>query len=137
MAVISNPPGRAADFCGTVIDRLAGTFEGDSAGTPPYDPAMTIPDLSFLAQDLQRAARCDPNGEVSWPISLASIAIEALADSGRLILGLDIRDYSSDGTFMEVPWSSYAGSDVEEARAFALSVLSHGDLPGDWVLITW
>jgi len=98
---------------------------------------MTVPDLGFLTEDLQRGARCDPNGEVSWPISQAPAAIEALADSGWLVLGLDIRNYQSDGTFFEVPWSTYTGSDVEEARAFALSVLSRGDLPGDWVLITW
>ncbi|MCX8455983.1 hypothetical protein [Paenarthrobacter ureafaciens] len=98
---------------------------------------MTVPDLPFLSDDLQRSARCDPNGEVSWPIFQASAAIEALAGSGRLILGLDIRDYQSDGTFIEVPWSSYTGSDVEEARVLALSVLDHGDLPGEWVLITW
>ncbi|WP_347110062.1 hypothetical protein AAHB33_05140 [Paenarthrobacter sp. S56] len=98
---------------------------------------MTVADLSFLSDDLQNGARCDPNGEVSWPIILASDAIEALAGSGRLILGLDIRDYQSDGTFIEVPWSSHTGSDVEEARVFALSVLNHEDLPGEWVLITW
>jgi hypothetical protein len=98
---------------------------------------MTVPDLTFLTEDLQRGARCDPNGEVSRPISQAPAAIEALAGSGRLVLGLDIRDYQSDGTFIDVPWSSYAGPDVEEARGFALSALSRGDLPGDWVLITW
>lgn|GEM_PF-2041670 len=98
---------------------------------------MTVPDLSFLTQDLQWRARCDPNGEVSWPVSQASAAIDALADSGRLVLGLDIRSYQSDGTFLEVPWSSYTGSDAEEARSFALSTLSQGDLPGNWVLITW
>lgn len=98
---------------------------------------MTLADLSFLSDDLQNGARCDPNGEVSWPLFQASDAIEALAGSGRLILGLDIRDYQSDGTFIEVPWSSYTGSDVEEARVFALSVLNHEDLPGEWVLITW
>ncbi|MFC8040228.1 hypothetical protein ACFUOZ_12810 [Paenarthrobacter sp. NPDC057355] len=98
---------------------------------------MTATDLSFLTEDLQRGARCDPNGEVSWPISQATAAIEGLAGSGRLVLGLDIRDYQNDGTFIEVPWASYTGSDVEEARAFAVSVLSQDDLPGDWVLITW
>lgn len=98
---------------------------------------MTVADLSFLSEDLQRGARCDPNGEVSWPISQASAAIEAIANSGRLVLGLDIRDDQSDGTFLEVPWSSYTGSDVEEARRFALSVLSSSDFPGAWILVTW
>lgn len=98
---------------------------------------MNVTDLSFLQPDLQSGARCDPNGEVSWPASQASAVIEALAGSGRLILGLDIRDYQSDGTFIEVPWWSYTGSDVQEACSIALAVLSHGDLPGEWVLVTW
>ncbi|PRB96035.1 hypothetical protein CQ020_11110 [Arthrobacter sp. MYb23] len=98
---------------------------------------MTVTDLSFLQPDLQSGARCDPNGEVSWPASQASAVIEALAGSGRLILGLDIRDYQSDGTFIEVPRWSYTGSDVQEACSIALAVLSHGDLPGEWVLVTW
>ncbi len=102
-----------------------------------YDPCVTCPDLSFLTAELQREARCDPNGEVSWPISQAPAAVEALASSGRLVLGLDIRDYQNDGTFIEVPWWSYTGSAVEEARIFALSVLRQDDLPGNWVLITW
>ncbi|MEW9870972.1 hypothetical protein [Arthrobacter sp. HS15c] len=98
---------------------------------------MPVDDLSFLAADLQSGARHDPNGEVMWPGSQAPAVIEALANAGRLILGLDIRNYGADGTFVEVPWSSYTGSDLQEGRDFALEVLSHGDLPGEWVLITW
>ncbi|MFJ4267900.1 hypothetical protein [Paenarthrobacter nicotinovorans] len=36
----------------------------------------------------------------------APAVIEALADSGWLVLGLDIRDYQGDGTFLEVLWST-------------------------------
>lgn len=97
---------------------------------------MTVTDLSFLASDLQRGARCDPNGEVSWPAFQASAVIEAPARSGRLTLGLDIRDYQAGGV-IEVPWWSYTGADVQEACASALAVLRRGDLPGDWVLISW
>ncbi|MCP2048982.1 UNVERIFIED_ORG: hypothetical protein J3D58_003054 [Paenarthrobacter nicotinovorans] len=103
----------------------------------PSGPAGTVTDLSFLHPDLQNGALRDPNGEVSWPAPQASAVIEALADSGRLVLGLDVRDYQSDGTFIELPWWSYTGSDVQEARASAVAVLGHGDLPGEWVLITW
>lgn len=39
------------------------------------------------------------------------------------------------GTFLEVPRVSYRGSNVEEARHFALSVLSRSVLPGEWVLV--
>ena len=98
---------------------------------------MAADDLSFLPADLQKGARCDPNGEVSWHLSQASNVIKALAEAGRKVLGLDIRHYETDDTFIEVAWSSYSGSDVREARDFALDALRHGDLPGEWVLITW
>lgn len=97
---------------------------------------MPVDDLSILAADLQSEARPDGN-EVSWHISRAPAVIEALAKEGRKVLGLDIRDYYADGTFIEVPWSVYNGSDVRAARNHALEALSHGDLPGEWVLITW
>lgn len=98
---------------------------------------MDPDDLSFLPPDLQSGARYAPNGEVSWPASQAAAVIEALAGTGRLVLGLDIRDYQADGRFIEVAWSSYDGSDVQDARDLALEALSRGNLPGEWVLITW
>lgn len=98
---------------------------------------MAADDLSFLPTELQCGAKCDPNGEVSWPVSQASDVIKALDGAGRLVLGLDIRDYETDDIFIEIPWTSYSGSDVSEARDYALEALSHGDLPGEWVLITW
>lgn len=73
---------------------------------------------------------------MSWPISQASAAIEAIADSGRLVLGLDIRGYHNDGTFLEIPRSSYTGSDVEQVRRWVLSALGRSDLPGDRALGT-
>ncbi len=54
-------------------------------------PVMAADDLSFLPP-----AKCDPNGEVSWPGSQAADVIRALAGAGRLVLGLDIRDYETD-----------------------------------------
>lgn len=98
---------------------------------------MPAEDLSFLSANLQLGARHDPTGEVMWSASQAPAVIEKLAHAGRLVLGLDIRNYGADGTFVEVPWSSYTGSDVQEARDFALTVLKDEDLPGEWVLITW
>ena len=98
---------------------------------------MAADDLSSLPSDLQNGARCDPNGEVGWHVSQASAVIKALAEAGRIVLVLDIRDYVTNDTFIEVAWSSYSGSDVREARDYALDALRHGDLPGEWVLITW
>ena len=115
-----------------VNDRAEGTGTLDLR-----NPGTTVRDLSFLAPDLQIGARCDPNGEVSWPASQAPAVIRALADSGSLVLGLDIRDYKSDGSFVEVPWWSYAGTDVQEASLLAVEVLGRGNIPGGWVLITW
>jgi hypothetical protein len=53
------------------------------------------------------------------------------------VLGLDVRDYDADGRFVEIAWSDYDGDDVTEARDAALSALSRGDVPGEWILITW
>jgi hypothetical protein len=78
-----------------------------------------------------------PNGEVSWPVSHAAAVTEALAGTGHVVLGLDIRGYQADGRFIEVAWSSFDGSDVRDARDLALEALSRGNLPGGWVLITW
>ncbi|MFJ4169722.1 hypothetical protein ACIPY3_09440 [Paenarthrobacter sp. NPDC089714] len=103
----------------------------------PSGPAVTVTDLSFLHPDLQKGALRDPNGEVSWPAAQAPAVIEALTGSGRLVLGLDVRDYQSDGTFIEEPLWSYKGSDVQEAHVRAITAIGHGDLPGEWVLITW
>jgi hypothetical protein len=55
--------------------------------------------LSGLPTDVQRAARIDANGEVSWPDDYAASAIEALTEAGHRVLGLDVRFYFGDGTF--------------------------------------
>jgi hypothetical protein len=94
-------------------------------------------DLEVLPAELRAAARVAVSGEVIWPLSDAPAVIMALAQSGRLVLGLDLRNYSDDGSFYEIAWSSYDGADVLAARDSALLALSRADLPGDWVLITW
>jgi hypothetical protein len=99
---------------------------------------MSANDLDALPPALAERARIDPNGEVSWPLSDASAVVEALADAGRLVLGLDIRDYSPDGTFHEFPWSDVGGEqNVGVARDHSLAALQQHKVPGDWVLITW
>ncbi|WFR84563.1 hypothetical protein [Arthrobacter sp. Y-9] len=97
---------------------------------------MTAEDLSFLPAALQAGVRPGTHGGV-WHLSQAPDVVAALAAAGRLILGLDIRDYAADGTFVETSWSSYTGTDVGEARDRALEALRQPALPGEWVLITW
>lgn len=80
------------------------------------------------------------NGEVMWPAEQAEEAVVALADAGLIVLGLDVRDYSGDGGFVEVAWSSFDPSgedDAARSRDAALEALRRSPLPGDWVLVTW
>jgi hypothetical protein len=107
------------------------------AGAADYRPSMPVDDLGFLPGELQARARRDDNGEVSWHVSDASSVLRELASAGRVVLGLDARNYGPDGSVVEVAWSSYEGTDPEEAREAALAALARQDLPGDWVLITW
>ncbi len=63
--------------------------------------------------------------------------LNELAMAGRVVLGLDVRDYDDSGAFLEVAWSVYEGADPVEAREAALQSLAREELPGEWVLITW
>ena len=98
---------------------------------------MPADDLGVLSEDLRTSARADPNGEVSWHVRDAPAVLNELADAGRVVLGLDLRNYDEDGTFLENAWSVYEGSDPAEARETALQALARDELPGDWALITW
>ena len=100
---------------------------------PPYVPAD---DLDVLPGPLRASARVEPNGEVAWSLADAPAVINALADAGRLVLGLDLRSYEGGQTF-EVPLSDHSGESVEPARREALAALQRDDIPGEWVLITW
>jgi hypothetical protein len=96
--------------------------------------------LDLLPEALRRSARVESNGEVAWPLPDAGAAIDALADAGVVVLGLDLRRYSDDGLVMEVAWSVFepaSSSDpVQAGRRSALEALRRPDLPGDWVLVT-
>lgn len=97
-------------------------------------------DVTLQAPEIAAAASVLDNGEVSWPVSEAEAAINALADAGLVILGLDMREYDNDGRFFERPVSAYepAGSnDVEPARQAALEALQRGRDLGNAVLINW
>jgi hypothetical protein len=88
-----------------------------------------------------------------WPLAVAAPVVNAIADAGRLILGLDLRSdgggITPSGLATEVPWSAFrpevVGWDarVEAAREDALKALKRrrtdsGEMSGyDWVVITW
>ena len=91
----------------------------------------------MLPPDLRNRARADDNGEVSWHVSDAPSVLSCLEEAGRVVLGLDVRDYDEGGSFLEVPWSVYNGADPSQARAAALVALDREEMPGEWVLITW
>lgn len=83
---------------------------------------MAADDLAILSDDLRSRARVDTSGEVAWHIQDSPAVLTELADAGRVLLGLDLRDYDDDGSGLEVPWSVYEGEDPVEARIAALRV---------------
>jgi hypothetical protein len=109
-------------------------------------------DLAFLAPSVRAAARYTNGGrEVMWPRDCAKDVVNAMADNGLVVLGLDLR---SDGDGVtpaelatEIPWSAYqhdpsaATDPVEGARAHALTALGRPNLHEfegyPWILITW
>jgi hypothetical protein len=54
-------------------------------------------DLSFLPPTLASAGRSSRSGtDILWPRVLAAQVINAVADSGRIVLGLDLRSGGDD-----------------------------------------
>jgi hypothetical protein len=98
---------------------------------------MPADHLGVLSDELRSQARVDSNGEVSWHVRAAPAVLTQLAETGRVVHGLDMRDYDADGSFLEIAWSVYDGSDPVEARESALRALARDELPGHWALITW
>jgi hypothetical protein len=102
---------------------------------------MPASDLDCLPPDVQASARVLPSGEVCWALSHVVIALDSLARAGRVVLGLDVRDYHTDGTFIENAWSVFepTGSpdDPDSAREQARSALMRPDMPGDVIVVTW
>jgi hypothetical protein len=101
-------------------------------------------DLAALPGAVRAAAHIFANGEVAWPNEQAEAAINALAASGKLIVGLDARTLSSDGGVMEIPvsaWSQRPGEGpddaVERARTEALKALRLAQAEGTLVLVSW
>ena len=122
--------------CGTTVAGVR-----SSQPRSRYHAAVPASDLKCLPSEVQASARTLQNGEVCWPLSHVAEAINALADAGRIVLGLDVRDYPDGDAFVEVSWSRFepAGrvDDVELAREHALSALLRPDLPGTCFVVTW
>jgi hypothetical protein len=81
----------------------------------------------MLLREVAQAATVDENGEVWWQASDAEAAVNALANAGLVILGLDLRDYDDSGAFVEIAWSDYrptGTNDVEAAPLAALQALA-------------
>lgn len=102
-------------------------------------------DLSDLAAEVRSSAIVLDNGEVIWPFDAAAYAINELARSGRVILGLDARERHDAGLVTEVPISSYEpvgeATDVEQGRQAAIAALGRAEEVSGWdkphLLVTW
>jgi len=105
------------------------------------------PDLSFLPDDLKAVAVFTTNKEeVMWARHHVERVIAEVADSGHVVLGLDLRSdglgFTPPGLATEVPWSIYDGeADPAAARDAALAALRRRDIESfdeyRWVLVTW
>ncbi len=123
-------------------DRMRAYRPGCNAGggRSGQDDAVSAEDLPALPAEVQASARVLDNGEVMWPADYAGSAIDALAEGGFIVLGLDVRDYHDDGRFVECPWSDFRPTGRDDAardRQAALDALGRSPLPGQWVLVTW
>jgi hypothetical protein len=102
------------------------------------------PEIAALPDAVRATAYVFDNGEVAWPNDAAEAAINALADIGPRILGLDARTLFADGAVMETPVSAWEPAPneseeeaVERARQEALSALPFAQSEGTHVLVTW
>lgn len=107
--------------------------------------------LSALPAQVAASALVETNGEVMWRDVDSVAAINALADAGLVILGLDVRFYDANNRFYEIAWSSFDPNpsksdsanavDAREAALERLAKIDEQDRPDDTVerrvLITW
>jgi len=100
-------------------------------------------DLSRLSSRVREAAIVNPNGEVRWPADIALEAINELADTGSVLLGLDVWP-DEEGEITEAPLSAYRGGatepNIDAARLYAIEALRRVTGFG-WsnpsILVTW
>ncbi len=103
-------------------------------------------ELDDLPAAVRATARVFDNGEVAWPRQHAAAAIQALGESGSLILGLDFRRDEGRGV-REEPWSSIWPAERTRAECRRTVDQALYDLhcglsstwleTFPWVLVTW
>ena len=107
--------------------------------------SMRADDLARFSDRVRDSATVLDNGEVLWPFYIVVEAINELAASGRVVLGLDAREANDEGLVTEVPISSYeptgSPNDVEVARQQAVKAVGHAEAITGWqrplLLVTW
>ncbi len=88
-------------------------------------------DLSILPEHLHEAALV-AGGDFGWPLELAAEVIQALADAGAVVTGVEAWSVDEEGVPASVGWSSYDLDDyagdwqasVATARVEAETVLA-------------
>jgi hypothetical protein len=88
-------------------------------------------DVAILPEHLREAALA-AGPDFGWPVDLASEVIQALADAGAVVIGVEAWSVDSEGVPASVGWSSYDLDDyqsdwdasIEAARLVAEEVLA-------------
>ena len=107
--------------------------------------AADSPALQELPEQVRATALGLAGGEVMWSRSQAHAAIRGLAESGALIVGLDLRSDGPGGSrdpsvATEIPWTVCRSIAIDEAAREALAGVEAAwdDYPDHpWILITW
>jgi hypothetical protein len=63
-------------------------------------------DLAILPEQLREAAMA-AGGDFGWPLELAAEVIDALADAGAVVIGVEAWSVDAEGVPASVGWSSY------------------------------
>jgi hypothetical protein len=143
-------------FFAAEAEVLASALSGRIAQNVAMDALQRDEQLRVLPDEVCRTARVYENGEVAWPNHHAEAAVNALADAGFLIQGLDARRHPADGGVQETPISDYGIAliytekqglhnapepkvepTVEARRQVALADLPAAFDEGEYVLITY
>ena len=77
-------------------------------------------DLNALPEHLRATAITD-GGDFAWPLDRAGEAIQALAEAGAVVLGVEAWSVDAEGVPAVVGWSSYDLGDYEADWAEAVA----------------
>ena len=70
-------------------------------------------DLNVLPEELRKAAKAD-GPDFGWPLDVAGKVIEALAEAGAIVRGVEAWMLDAEGVAAVVGWSSYDVGDYEK-----------------------